>query len=123
MVEFEVHNDVSNVFGLKTSTEMKLVKRIQALTNDTFSKYADTFIGLGCITGVTHHIQLDPNHKAVVHPPRKVPVTIKSKVKDEFECMERLDVIERIQEPTDWGQHHGDCRQAEWQAPHLHRST
>ena len=98
----EVLDDVLNVLGLKTSTEMKLMKRIEALANDTLSKYADTFTGLGCITGVTHHIQLDPNHKPVVHPPRKVPVTIKSKVKDELERMERLEVIERIQEPTDW---------------------
>ena len=101
-VEFEVLNDVSNVLGLKTSAEMRLVKRIEALTNDTLTKYANTFTGLGCITKVTHHIQLHPNHKPVIYPPRKVPVTIRSKVKDELERMERLEVIERIQEPTDW---------------------
>ncbi len=49
-----------------------------------------------------HHIQLDPNHHPVVHPPRKVPVTIRPKVKDELERMEHLGVIERIQKPTDW---------------------
>ena len=87
-IEFEVLDVGSNVFGLKTSTEMKLVKRIDTLTNDTLSKYADTFTGLGCITGVTHHIQLKPNHKPVVHPPRKVPVTIRSKVRDELDHME-----------------------------------
>ena len=51
---------------------------------------------------VTHHIQLDPKQNPVVHPPRKVPVTIRPKVKDELERMERLGVIERIQDPTDW---------------------
>ena len=83
---------------------MKLVQRMEALESDLLAKYADTFTGLGCITGFTHHIQLDPNHKPVVHPPRKVPVTIRSKVKEELERMERLEVIERIQEPmaTDW---------------------
>ena len=101
-VLFEVLDDVSDVLCLKTSTEMRLVKHIQTLTNDTLSKYADTSTGLGCITGVTHHIQLNPNHKPVIHPPRKVPVTIRSKVKDELERMERLEVIERVQEPTDW---------------------
>ena len=78
------------------------MKRIEALTNDTLTKYADTFTGLGRITGVTHHIQLDPKQNPVVHPPRKVPVTIRPKVKDELEQMERLGVIERIQNPTDW---------------------
>ena len=51
---------------------------------------------------MTHHIQLDPKQNPVVHPPRKVPVTIRPKVKDELERMERLGVIERIQDPTDW---------------------
>ena len=81
---------------------MQLIKRIDVLTNDTLNQYADTFHGLGCITEVTHHIELDPNCKPVIHPPRKVPVTIRSKVKKELERMERLDVIERVYEPTDW---------------------
>ena len=51
---------------------------------------------------VTHHIQTDPNHMPVVHPPRKVPVTIRPKVKAELQRMERLGVIERVQEATDW---------------------
>ena len=89
-IEFEVLDDVTNVLGLKTSSEMKLVQRIETLTNDPLSKYADTFSGLGCITGAAHHIQLDPTHTPVVHPPRKVPVTMRSKVKEELERMERL---------------------------------
>ena len=64
-------------------------------------QYADTFHGLGCITEVTHHIELDPNCKPVIHPPRKVAVTIRSKVK-ELERMECLEVIERVYGPTDW---------------------
>ena len=101
-VEFQILERVSNVLGLKTSTEMKLVKRIESITEDILSKYTDTFTGLGCITGVTHHIKVDPNYKPVVHPPRKVPVTLRSKVKDELERMERLNVIERVHKPTDW---------------------
>ena len=54
---------------LTTSSEMRLLQHIEALANDVLSRYADTFNGLGCITNVTHHIQLDPNHKPVVHPP------------------------------------------------------
>ena len=101
-VEFQILERVSNVLGLKTSTEMKLVKRIESITEDILSKHTDTFTGLGCITGVTHHIKVDPNYKPVVHPPRKVPVTLRSKVKDELERMERLNVIERVHKPTDW---------------------
>lgn len=59
-MEFEVLDNVSNVLGLNASTEMKLVQRVETLTNDTLHKYADTFSGLGCITNVEYHIQLDP---------------------------------------------------------------
>ena len=101
-VEFEVLRRVSNVLGLKTSTEMKLIKRIEAVANDPLCEYADTFTGLGCITDVNHHIKIDPTYKPVIHPPRKIPVTIRKKVKDELARMEQLGVIERIHEPTDW---------------------
>lgn len=60
-VEFEVLDNVSNMLGLNTCEELNLVKRVETLSNDVFSKYADTFTGLGCITGVTHHIQIDPS--------------------------------------------------------------
>ena len=75
---------------------------MEVLTNDALSQYTDTFHGLGCITEVTHHIEPDPNCKPVIHPPRKVPITIRSKVRKELERMEHLDVIERVYEPTDW---------------------
>ena len=56
---------------------------------------------LGCITNTTHHIEIDPNHKPVVHPPRRVPVALRSKLKNELNRMEQLNVIERVHEPTD----------------------
>jgi len=46
-----------------------MVKCIEALSFDPMKQYADTFEGLGCITGVTHHIKLDPDAKPVIHPP------------------------------------------------------
>ena len=58
----------------KESYEMKLVKRIESITEDILSKYTDTFTGqLDCITGVTHHIKVDPNYKPVVDPPLASP--------------------------------------------------
>ena len=81
---------MSDMLGLNTCVEMQLIKCIEVLTNDALN---DTFHGLSCITEVTHHIELDLNCKPVIHPPRKVRVTIQSKVK-ELEHMERLDVIE-----------------------------
>ena len=98
-VEFEVVDNVSNILGLHTCTEMQMVKRIKSLTIDPLKQYADTFEGLGCITEVTHH---DPSSTPLIHPPRKVPATIRTKVKKELEWMERLGVIKHVHEPTDW---------------------
>ena len=90
---------MTDVLDLKTCEEMKLIQQIETLSDNILNRYAD---GLGCITGVTHHIQLDPKHEPVIHPSRKVPVTIRSKVKKELQRMEKLKVIERVYEPTEW---------------------
>jgi len=66
-----------------------------------FNEYSDLFQGLGCIPG-EHKIKVDPSLPAVVHPPRKVPVSLKDKIKDELDHMEQTGVIIRQTEPTDW---------------------
>ena len=66
------------------------------------NEYKNVFKGLGCITDTTHHIKIDKHSKPVVHLPCRVPVTLRSKLKDELNQMEQLNVIERVHEPTDW---------------------
>ena len=84
---------------------MNLIQRIEAIDTqipESLSKYSDVFEGLGCITDVIYHIELNPGSKPVVHPPRRVPVTLRPKVLEELKRMEQLDVIEKINEPTEW---------------------
>ena len=83
---------------------MKLVKRIDSIgvkLDELLDEYQDVFKGLGCITSTTHHIEIGPNHKPVVHPSCRVPVTLRSRVKDELNHTVRLNVIERVHKPTD----------------------
>lgn len=56
---------------------------------------------LGVLPG-EHTIKLDPSIPPVVHPPRKVSVCLKEKIKDELDRMEKAGVIVRQTEPTDW---------------------
>lgn len=49
-----------------------------------------------------HKIHIVKNVNPVVHPPRKVPVALKSRIKEELDRMEKLSVIVRQKEPTPW---------------------
>ena len=50
----------------------------------------------------TFHITLDPTVTPVVHASRRCPIHIKEEVKNEINHMVDLDVIEKVDEPTDW---------------------
>ena len=98
IIEFEVvKEDVPNVLGLRTCKEMKQVQRIDSIStapSDMLDEYKDMFEGLGCITDTTHHIKINKHSKPVVHPPRRVPVTLRLKLMDKVNQMEQLNVIE-----------------------------
>ena len=49
-----------------------------------------------------HTIQVDKTISPVVHPPRKIPIAIKDKVKAELDGMTDMDVVVKQEEPTDW---------------------
>ncbi|XP_054590187.2 retrovirus-related Pol polyprotein from transposon 412 [Nothobranchius furzeri] len=64
-------------------------------------EYKDCFEGLGCLPG-QHKICVDKNVPPVVHPCRKIPFALREKLKDELARMEKLEVIKKIDEPTEW---------------------
>ncbi|CAC5425304.1 unnamed protein product [Mytilus coruscus] len=64
-------------------------------------KYLDLFTGLGCLPGI-HKIHPDDSSTPVVHPSRKVPVSLKGRIKTELDRMLKLGVIVRQKEPTAW---------------------
>ena len=53
---------------------------------DITEKCADSFKGLGCLPG-EYKIKLDPSVPPVVHAPRKVPVSLNDRVKEELQRM------------------------------------
>ena len=69
---------------------MQRIDSISVAPSDMLDKYKDVFEGFGCITDATHHNKIDKHSKPVVHPPRQVPVTFRSKLKDE---LNQLNVI------------------------------
>ncbi|KAL9986304.1 hypothetical protein ACROYT_G000436, partial [Oculina patagonica] len=116
-VEFQIiEHPATPVIGLQTCHDLNLVKRVSSVdtqgeenlssdnnqdVNEILKKYEDVFDGIGCLKG-TYQIKIDPNVSPVVHPPRKIPFTQREKVKEELDRMEKLGVIRKAEEPTEW---------------------
>ena len=47
-------------------------------------------------------MELDETVKPVVHPPRKVPVALRDRLKEELDKLVREKVITSVTEPTNW---------------------
>ena len=82
-----------------TSSQQKL-PLIQN-TADLQQEFPDCFEGIGCFTG-KYHITLKPDARPIIHPPRKCPIAMRPHVGAELECLEHLEVICKVDEPTDW---------------------
>ena len=104
-----------SILGLRACENMNLIRRIASVsdsdvrgtnssstsTSVMLDKYTHVFEGLGCLEK-EHHIEIDPSVPPVIHPPRKVPIALRLKMKVELQRMERLGVIQRVDRPTDW---------------------
>lgn len=104
-----VDMNVQPILALSACTKLNLVKRVFVVTspdsaNDQDSlmeEYKDCFAGRGCLPGI-HKIHVDKSVPPVVHPCRKIPFTLREKLKAELERMEKLEVIKKIDEPSEW---------------------
>ena len=56
--------------------------------DEIVAEYSECFEGLGRIAE-PYHIKIDKDVEPVVHPPRKIPETLRSKLKDQLEKMEQ----------------------------------
>nr|XP_029698987.1 uncharacterized protein LOC115251324 [Takifugu rubripes] len=100
---------VQPILSLSTCIKLNLVKRVFVVTSsDTantqeslMEEYKDCFEGLGCLPG-RHKIRVDKSVTPVAHPCRKIPFALREKLKDELVRMEKLGVIKKIDEPTEW---------------------
>ena len=62
--------------------------------------YPDVFQGTGKLHG-QYKLEVKEDGQPVVHPPHRVPVALKDKLK-ELEKLQRLGVIKKVNEPTPW---------------------
>ncbi len=106
MTFYVVDTNAPPVLGLKGCIDFGLIKMVLSVTETqtevpVLEEFADVFKGIGLFPGECT-IHLDPHATPVVHPPRRIPLALRSRLKEELESMERQGVIVKVTEPTEW---------------------
>jgi len=101
---YVVHGDVPALLGLGACEALDLIRRVDTMDtvkNDILSEFSDVFTGIGSIPG-EHHIVIDNTVPPVVHPPRRIPLTVEAKLKKTLDKLENDGIITKQDGPTDW---------------------
>ena len=86
---------------------LNLVSRIEVVQTNSerervIHNFPELFTGLGTIEG-EYHIKLKPNtNPFVLTTPRRIAVPLQPIVKAELQRMEKMGVIRKVQEATEW---------------------
>ncbi|KAL6471840.1 hypothetical protein MHYP_G00204900 [Metynnis hypsauchen] len=109
MLDFDIV-DVENapaVLGMRACLDLNIVKLVHIIqaqpeTHTSITEeFADMFKGIGLFPGECV-LQLKPAVTPVVCPPRRIPYALRGRLKDELDKMEKMDIITKVTEPTEW---------------------
>lgn len=103
------------LLGRPAITCLDLVTRLDSINIATLKKtYPKLCSGLGVIKQL-YAIKLQPNAVPfLLKTPRRIPLPLRCKVKEELQCMENISVINRVEEPTDWCSGFGGGTKKRW---------
>ena len=91
-----------NILSIRKGTSSCDAQKPKFTRDAVMSEYSDVFgEDLGRMEGKVH-LEIDPNVAPTVMPPRRIPVALKEKLKNELDRLTQRKVISPIQEPTDW---------------------
>ena len=98
-VQFE---NIAVLESTSGSTQQTYTDMTNQLTKNRLVKiYPSVFEGtVGKLSG-TLHLQVDPTVEPTRQPLRRIPLAMQTRLKDELERLERLQIIQREDEPTD----------------------
>ena len=91
----------NNLLRLPVITALQLLTIESVQTKNVQQGFLKLFHGLGTLKG-DYHIQLKPDAKPYALYVRNVPIPLCGKVKKELECMEKLGVISKVDQPILW---------------------
>lgn len=100
---YVVRNLSTPLLGLPAITALGLLVRVDTVSMDTLkTTYPKLCNGLGKVQRA-YHIKLKPNAVPYsLKTPRRLPLPLMGRVKEELQRMEELGVITRVEEPTNW---------------------
>ena len=121
IVEFHVVESGTSLLSCTNCKSMKIISfhNVNQLNNEAsspgtaksaltgltseqiFDKYAPCFEGIGRISE-PYHIKVDDSVTPVVHPPCKLPATLRDRVQAELYDMESKGIIKAVNQPTAW---------------------
>ncbi|UYV82065.1 hypothetical protein LAZ67_21000644 [Cordylochernes scorpioides] len=90
----------------KASESLNLIKRLQSIEKrnslNPFEEYPKLFTGLGTLQG-SYTIKLkDESQPHAIYTPRRIPIPLLNKTKEQLDQMVEKGVIEKVEQPTDW---------------------
>ena len=104
-----VDTEAEPILGLQACIDLQLVKlllsveekQLSSMTADSVKQdYPHLFSGMGDLGEAK--IQLQEEAVGVIDAPRRVPLALKDRLKQELDRMQEQDVIAKVAEPTDW---------------------
>ncbi|KAL0161181.1 hypothetical protein M9458_044906, partial [Cirrhinus mrigala] len=97
------------ILGLSASLDLNLIKLVMGVSKEQtkidtnpktiLKEYADVFQGIREFAG---ECTFRVNPHAVVYPPRRVPIALRARLKEELDRMEDNNIIVKVTEPTEW---------------------
>lgn len=109
---YVVEDNVPTTLSGSLCERLGLLKRIAVVSQspgghgtvqyEPAKPFEDVFRGLGKLKGIQYKMKLLPGSQGIVRPARKVPLTLREKVKAELDKMEADGVVTKVNEPTEW---------------------
>jgi len=98
-----VKKKIEAILGSELCEKLNLVKNVQAIMNeDQFvSNNIDVFTGLGLFPE-KYKLVLKENAIPVINTARRVPLSVKDKLKNTLDHLVKIKVIATVNEPVDW---------------------
>ncbi|XP_060556789.1 uncharacterized protein K02A2.6-like [Ruditapes philippinarum] len=95
-----------NLLSYQTSVDLNIIPEINTVTDskvdELCKKYQTVFTGMGKMKATKVKLYVDKNVQPVTQPHRRIPFHLRKQVENELQRLEDLDIIEKVEGPTDW---------------------